>query len=52
MTASWGWGEARSGGIEPKEKCLMDKDNSVVIAGGEGVIKGLNGNGKNMIKIK
>ena len=31
----------------------MDMDNSVVIAGGEKGIKGLNGNGKkNTIKIK
>ena len=27
-------------------------DNSVVIAGGEEGIRGLNGNGKNIIKIK
>ena len=39
------------GGIKQKEKGLMDMDNSVVIAGGEG-IRGLNGNGKNTIKIK
>ena len=30
----------------------MDMDNSVVIAGGEEGIRGLNGNGKNIIKIK
>ena len=39
------------GGIKQKEKGLMDMDNSVVIAGGED-IRGLNGNGKNTIKIK
>ena len=34
-----------------KEKGLMDIENSVVIAGGEN-IRGLNGNGKNTVKIK
>ena len=38
-------------GLSKKEKALMDMDNSVVIAGGRG-IRGLNGNGKNTIKIK
>ena len=37
-------------GLSKKEKGLMDVDNSVVIAGGEGGIRGLNGNGKNTIK--
>ena len=36
-----GWGKMKKG--------LMDTDNSVVIAGGEG-IRGLNGNGKNTTK--
>ena len=34
------------GGIEQKEKGLVDVDNSVVIAGGGGGIRGLNGSGK------
>ena len=33
-------------GPNKKEKGLMDMDNSVVIAGGERVTRGLNGNGK------
>ena len=33
-------------GSKKKEKGLMDQDNSVVITGGEEVIRGLNGNGK------
>ena len=37
-------------GLSKKEKGLMDVDNSVVIAGGEGGIRGLNVNGKNTIK--
>ena len=37
-------------GLSKNEKGLMDMDNSVVIAGGG--IRGLNGNGKNTIKIK
>ena len=41
MTAMWGRG-GEGGGIE--EKGLMDKDNSVVVAGSS--IKGGNGNGK------
>ena len=32
--------------------CVPPVDNSVVIAGGMGGIRGLNGNGKNTIKIK
>ena len=39
-------------GLSKKEKGLMDMDNSVVIAGREVGIRGLNGNGKNTIKIK
>ena len=38
-------------GLNKKEKGLMDMDNRVVIAGGE-TRRGLNGNGKNIIKIK
>ena len=38
-------------GLNKKEKGLMDMDNRVVIAGGE-TTRGLNGNGKNIIKIK
>ena len=30
---------------------MLDMDNSVVIVGGNGDIRGLNGNGKNTIKI-
>ena len=37
-------------GLGKKEKGLMDTDISVVIAV-RGVIRGLNGNGKNTIKI-
>ena len=33
-------------GLGKKEKGLMDMDNSVVIAGREGSIRGLNSNGK------
>ena len=33
-------------GLNKKEKGLMDMDNSVVTAGGQGGIRGLNGNGK------
>ena len=40
-------------GLSKKEKGLMDMDNSVVIAGGLGDLRGLNGNGiKSTIKIK
>ena len=35
-----------------KRKGLIDMDNSAVIAGGEGAVRVLNGNGKNTIKIK
>ena len=35
-------------GWSKKEKGLMDMDNSMVIAGGEGSMKGLNSNGKNI----
>ena len=49
MTAKGGGGEWVEG-LSKKEKGLMD--NSVVIAGDLGVIRGLNGNGKNTIKIK
>ena len=38
-------------GSSKKEKGLMGMDHSVVIAG-VGVMSGLNGNGKNTIKIK
>ena len=38
-------------GLSKMEKGLMNMDNNVVIVGGEGV-RGLNGNGKNRIKIK
>ena len=34
------------GGMEEKVKRLMDTDNGVVIAGGEGSIKVINGNRK------
>ena len=33
-----------------KKEGLMDADNSVVVAGGEGGIRGLNGNRKNIMK--
>ena len=36
--------------MSKKVKGLMDVDNSVVIAGEEGGIRGLNGNGKNSTK--
>ena len=39
------------GGVKQKGKGLTDTDNSAVIAG-EGDTRGLNGNGKNTIKIK
>ena len=39
-------------GLSKQEKGLMDMDNNVVIAGWERGIRGLNGNGKNTIKIK
>ena len=39
-------------GLSKKEKGLMDMDNSVVIAGREVGIRGLNGNGKNATEIK
>ena len=40
-------------GLSKKEKRLMDMDNSVVTAGGGGKsIRGLQDNGKNVIKIK
>ena len=39
-------------GLGKKEKELMDMVNSVVITGGVWGIRGLNGNGKNTIKIK
>ena len=40
-------GALEGGGIEQKEKGLMDMDNSVVVAGGRGDgYKGLNGNVK------
>ena len=38
-------------GLGKKGKGLLDMDNSVVIDGGGG-IRGLNGNGKNTIKIE
>ena len=38
-------------GLKKKGKGLMDVDKSMAITGGgEGVIRGLNGNGKNTIK--
>ena len=37
--------------MSEKEKGLMDMDNSVVLAGGRGT-RGLNGHGKNTIKVK
>ena len=51
MTASGVGGGQEMEGWSKKEKGLMDTDNSVVIARWRG-IKRLNGNGKNMIKIK
>ena len=44
MTAMWGTLQVR--GIKQKGKRLMDIDNSVVSAGGEGDIRRLTGNGK------
>ena len=38
-------------GLSKKEKRLMDMDNSVMIAGAWGGIRGLNGSGTNIIKI-
>ena len=38
-------------GFSKKEKKTMDIDYNVVIARGEGAIRGLNGIGKNIIKI-
>ena len=35
-----------------KEKGPVDKDNRMVIAGGKGGIRVINGNGKNTIKFK
>ena len=49
MTASRGEPEGVEG-LSKKEKGLMDVDNCVVIAGEEGGIRGLNGNGKNSTK--
>ena len=40
------------GGLSKKQTELTDMDNSVVIAGGRGSVRGLNGNGKNLRKIK
>ena len=51
MTASVG-GSQRVEGSGKKEKVFMDMDNSVVIMGGGVGIQGLNGTGKNTIKIK
>ena len=39
-------------GLNKNGKGLMDMDNSVVIAEGRVIQEGLNGNGKNTIKIK
>ena len=39
-------------GLSKKENGLMDLDNSVMIAGGKGYIRGLNGKRKNTKKIK
>ena len=47
----WEGAGKREDGLNKKEKGLMDM-NSEVIAGGEGSIRGLNGNGKNVVKIK
>ena len=49
--ATIAWGGQRSGYGGTKDKGLMDMDNSV-IAQGKGSIWGLNGNGKNTIKIE
>ena len=38
--------------LSKMEKELMDMDNSAVIAGGEGAVRVLNGNGKNTIENK
>ena len=51
MTAIGGRGVQGVEGLSKEEKGLMDMDKSVVIAGGDGVRRGLNGNGKNTIKI-
>ena len=51
LTASGEGGGEKVEGWSKKEKRLMDRDNSVVIAGGAGGIRGLNSNGKNTIKI-
>ena len=45
------WGEKGVEGLSKKEKELMDADHRVVIAGGQREVRGLNGNGKNTIKI-
>ena len=37
-------------GLSKKEKGLVDMDNKVMIAGGRGY-RGLNGNGKNIIRL-
>ena len=51
IAAKVGWEERLGdGGIEQKEKGLVDIDNSVVIAGG-GRYKGIDGSGKNTVKI-
>ena len=49
MTASVGW---EVEGLSKKEKGLMDMDHSVVIARERGSLRGLNGNGKDTIKIQ
>ena len=45
-------GLLKAGEIEQKREKDLDMHNSVVIAGGEGGIRGLSGNGKNTTKIK
>ena len=50
MTASGGgWGGQGVEGLSKKEKGLINTDNSVVIAGGGEVNRGLNGNGKRIL---
>ena len=40
------------GGLSRKGKGLVDRDKSVVIAERGGGMRGLNGNGKNILKVK
>ena len=44
-------GQLVCGGVECKKIGLMDVDNSVVTAGQGGGVRGMDGNGKNTIKV-